>query len=58
MEEGSKFQNLIISTESAYIKHFASIFEELWRNSIDADQRIKDIEEGVIVAPDETLPKQ
>jgi hypothetical protein len=52
MEEGSKFQNLIISTESAYIKHFASIFDELWRNSIDADQRIKDIEEGVIVAPD------
>jgi signal transduction histidine kinase len=52
MEEGSKFQNLIISTEPAYIKHFASIFEELWRNSIDADQRIRDIKEGIIVAPD------
>jgi len=52
MEEGSKFQNLIISTEPAYIKHFASIFEELWRNSIDAVQRINDIKEGIIVAPD------
>ncbi len=52
MEEGSKFQNLIISTEPAYIKHFASIFEELWRNSIDAIQRINDIKEGIIVAPD------
>jgi len=52
MEIGSKFQNLIISTEPAYIKHFASIFEELWRNSVDADQRIKDIKEGIIVAPD------
>ena len=52
MEEGSKFQNLIVSTEPAYIKHFASIFEELWRNSVDADQRIKDIKEGSIVAPD------
>jgi two-component system, OmpR family, sensor histidine kinase VicK len=52
MKKGSKFQNLIISTEPAYIKHFASIFEELWRNSIDADQRINDIKEGVIVTPD------
>ena len=52
MEEGSKFQNLIISTEPTYIKHFASIFEELWRNSVDADQRINGIKEGIIVAPD------
>ena len=52
MEKGNKFQNLIISTESAYLKHFSAIFEELWRNSIDANQRINEIEGGIIIAPD------
>jgi two-component system sensor histidine kinase VicK len=52
MGEGNKFQNLIISTEPAYLKHFAAIFEELWRNSIDANQRLSEIEEGIIMAPD------
>ena len=52
MEEGNKFQNLIISTEPAYLKHFAAIFEALWRNSIEANQRINEIEEGVMIAPD------
>ena len=52
MERGNKAQKLIISTEPAYLKHFAAIFEEIWRNGIDADQRINEIREGVIVAPD------
>jgi nitrogen-specific signal transduction histidine kinase len=52
MEEGNKFQNLIISTEPPYLKHFVAIFEELWRNSVDANQRISEIEEGIILAPD------
>jgi two-component system, OmpR family, sensor histidine kinase VicK len=52
MEEGNKFQNLIINTESTYPKHFAAIFEELWKNSVDANGRIDEIEKGIIVAPD------
>jgi hypothetical protein len=47
MEEGEMAQSLLISNESAYISHFVSIFEELWKSGIDASDRIRDIEEGV-----------
>ena len=47
MEGGEMVQNLLVSNESAYIDHFNSIFEELWRNGIDAEDRINAIEEGV-----------
>jgi two-component system, OmpR family, sensor histidine kinase VicK len=40
-------QSLLVSNEPAYINHFASIFGELWKNGIDASDRIRDIEEGV-----------
>ena len=29
------------------MKHFTSIFEELWRNGIDASDRIREIEGGI-----------
>src|SRR5918912_2126978 len=47
MEGGKKIQSLLISTEPLYIQHFTSIFEELWKNGIDAIERIKDVEEGL-----------
>jgi signal transduction histidine kinase len=47
MEGGEMAQSLLVSNEPAYINHFASIFEELWKNGIDASDRIRDIEEGV-----------
>ncbi|HEU4822132.1 MAG TPA: ATP-binding protein [Nitrososphaeraceae archaeon] len=47
MESGKKVQSLLISNEPMYVRHFASIFEEIWSNGIDAKQRIKQIEEGV-----------
>jgi signal transduction histidine kinase len=40
-------KNLLVSNELLYIRHFRSIFEELWKSGIEASQRIKDIEEGV-----------
>jgi two-component system, OmpR family, sensor histidine kinase VicK len=40
-------QSLLVSNEPAYINHFASIFEAMWKNGIDASDRIRDIEEGV-----------
>jgi hypothetical protein len=40
-------KNLLVSNELLYIRHFTSIFEELWKSGIEASQRIKDIEEGV-----------
>jgi hypothetical protein len=31
MEGGKKIQSLLISTESSYMRHFASLFEDLWK---------------------------
>src|SRR5215211_715194 len=47
MEGGQMAQSLLVSNEPAYIDHFAFIFEELWKNGIDASDRIRDIEEGI-----------
>jgi signal transduction histidine kinase len=47
MEGGQMAQSLLVSNEPAYIDHFAFIFEELWKNGIDASDRTRDIEEGI-----------
>jgi signal transduction histidine kinase len=39
-----------------YIQHFSSIFEELWKNGIDAKERIKDIESDIHLADIEVIP--
>jgi two-component system, OmpR family, sensor histidine kinase VicK len=56
LEEGNTVQSLLISNEPLYIKHFASIFEELWKKGIDAADRIRDIEEGIDSADIEIIP--
>jgi signal transduction histidine kinase len=38
------------------VKHFSTIFEELWRNGIDAEVRVRDIEEGIDLADIEIIP--
>ncbi|MGA9148958.1 MAG: hypothetical protein WBZ36_00160, partial [Candidatus Nitrosopolaris sp.] len=47
MEGGKMSQTFLISNEPLYINHFNSLFEEIWKNGIDAKMRIKAIEEGV-----------
>jgi two-component system, OmpR family, sensor histidine kinase VicK len=47
MEGGRLINSLLSSNEPLYVKHFASIFEELWRTGTDAKPRIRDIEEGI-----------
>jgi signal transduction histidine kinase len=47
MEGGKKIQSLLISNEPLYVRHFTSLFEEIWRNGIDARHRMKQVEEGV-----------
>jgi signal transduction histidine kinase len=44
---GEMGQNLLSSNESAYVDHFTSVFDELWKNGIEAQSRINAIEEGV-----------
>jgi two-component system, OmpR family, sensor histidine kinase VicK len=47
MDGGKRVQSLLISNEPVYVKHFTSIFEELWRNGTDAADRIREIEQGI-----------
>jgi two-component system, OmpR family, sensor histidine kinase VicK len=47
MEQGNTVQTLLISNEPVYVNHFKSIFEEVWKNGVDAKSRISDIEEGL-----------
>ena len=56
MENGILMKKLLTSDEPAYIGHYNSVFEEVWKNGIDAIQRIQDIEEGVDLADIEVIP--
>jgi signal transduction histidine kinase len=47
MDDGKVVQSLLISNETLYLKHFSSIFEELWRNGTDAVDRIRELEQGI-----------
>jgi two-component system, OmpR family, sensor histidine kinase VicK len=47
----------LISNEPAYVEHFKSIFEEFWKDGIDATERIKDIYAGANLADIEVIPK-
>jgi two-component system sensor histidine kinase VicK len=50
MEGGKMMRSLVTSNERIYINYCNSIFEELWKNGIDAVQRIRDIEENADLA--------
>ncbi len=56
MEGGKMSQSFLISNEPLYINHFNSIFEELWKNGIDAADRIRDIEVGAEWTDVEVIP--
>ncbi|HYA84874.1 MAG TPA: HAMP domain-containing sensor histidine kinase [Candidatus Bathyarchaeia archaeon] len=46
MEGGKIMESLLSSNEPKYVNYYTSLFEGLWNNGIDAETRIKDIEEG------------
>jgi len=56
MENGNVMNNLLTSNEPAYIRRYSLIFEDLWKNGIDALDRIKDIEAGVHLSDIEVIP--
>jgi two-component system, OmpR family, sensor histidine kinase VicK len=56
MEEGKMMESLLISNEPVYINHYNSIFEELWKNGINAVDRINDIEQGLDLTHIEVIP--
>ncbi len=49
-------KTLFVSNEPLYVEHFNILFEELWKNGIDAEDRIRDIEVGVEWADVEVIP--
>src|SRR5688500_20279937 len=55
MKRGGMIQNLLTSNERSYIKHFTSMFEQLWKEAVDASYRIKDIEEKAGIAEIESI---
>jgi len=55
MDEGRLVQNLLTSNERSYIKHFSSMFEQLWKDGLDASYRIKDIEKKIGIAEIEII---
>ena len=46
MEGGKMIQSLIASNETSYVTYFYSIFEQLWSEGVDAQDRIRNIAEG------------
>src|SRR5215813_13073539 len=57
MEYGKINQSFLISTEPFYIEHFNSLFDEIWKNGVDAKVRIADIEEDADLADIEVIPR-
>jgi two-component system, OmpR family, sensor histidine kinase VicK len=55
VEHSKRINNLLMSNETAYLKHFGSIFEDLWNEGVDAADRIRDIEEGTDLAEIEII---
>ncbi len=55
MKGGQIAKNLLISTEPPYIRYYNSIFEDLWNKSVPAEQKVKEIEEGVILGKTEVI---
>jgi two-component system, OmpR family, sensor histidine kinase VicK len=47
MEEGKVSQSFLISNDPLYVSHFNSVFENLWKNGVDAADKITAIEQGL-----------
>jgi len=60
IQGGKVSQSFLISNEPLYVSHFNSLFEETWKNGIDAAERIRDIEAGLDTANIEIIqnPKE
>jgi len=55
MEGGKMVQGLLVSNEPIHINHYKSIFEKVWKNGVDAADRLTDIETGTDLADIEVI---
>lgn len=47
MVGGKMVENLLTSNEPVYVRLFSSMFDQLWKDGLDADFRLKDLEEEI-----------
>lgn len=47
MVGGKMVENLLTSNEPVYVRLFNSMFDQLWKDGLDADFRLKDLEEEI-----------
>jgi signal transduction histidine kinase len=45
--QGLSMRNVLTSNEPAYVNHFRLVFEEIWKNGVDAKQRLDEIRRGL-----------
>ena len=50
-----RINSALFSNERPYTEHFKTVFEDLWTNSVDAVERIKNIEEAISVGETEII---
>ena len=60
IEQGKMSHRFLVSNEPLYVSHFNSLFEETWKNGVNAEERIRDIEAGLDTANIEIIqnPKE
>jgi two-component system, OmpR family, sensor histidine kinase VicK len=47
LEGGTLNNSALFSNDPIYVDHYTNVFEELWKNGVDAKERIKEITEGI-----------
>jgi two-component system, OmpR family, sensor histidine kinase VicK len=45
--QGLSTQNVLLSTEPAYVTHFKLVFDEIWRNGVDGKKRVEEVQKGL-----------
>ena len=45
--QGLSMRNVLTSNEPAYVNHFRMVFEEIWKNGIDAERRLEELKQGL-----------
>jgi two-component system, OmpR family, sensor histidine kinase VicK len=45
--QGLSMRNVLTSNEPAYVNHFRLVFEEIWKNGIDAEKRLDELKQGL-----------
>ncbi len=45
--QGLSMRDVLTSNEPAYVNHFRLVFEEIWKNGIDAEKRLDELKKGL-----------